>query len=76
MRHEVHYWTVTSPFAEGKNDIFTNEALVSVAWEYGKSVAQVILRWLIQRGVTAIPKSVNKERIEENVNIFDFELSF
>lgn len=63
------------PFAEGKNDIFTNELLVSIAQKYKKSVAQVILRWLTQRGIVAIPKSVRKERMEENFNIFDFELS-
>lgn len=63
------------PFAEGKNNIFQNEVLLSVAEKYGKTVAQVILRWLIQRQVVAIPKSVRKERIAENFNIFDFELS-
>ena len=63
------------PFAEGKNNIFKNEALLSIAGKYGKSVAQVILRWLTQREVVAIPKSVRKERIVENFNIFDFELS-
>ena len=63
------------PFAEGKNDIFNNELLRSIAAKYRKTVAQVILRWLIQRGVVAIPKSVRKERIIENFTIFDFELS-
>ena len=63
------------PFAEGKNNMFTNELLASIAKKHGKSVAQVVLRWLIQRGVTAIPKSVRKERIAENFDIFDFELS-
>jgi len=62
------------PFAEGKNDIFSNELLQSIAGKYNKSIAQVILRWLTQRGVVAIPKSVRKERMEENINIFDFEL--
>lgn len=62
------------PFAEGKNNMFQNETLVEVAKKYNKSVAQVILRWLTQRGVVAIPKSVHKERIIENFNIFDFEL--
>lgn len=62
------------PFAEGKHDIFTNEVLRSVASKYRKTVAQTILRWLTQRGVVAIPKSVRKERIEENFNVFDFEL--
>ena len=63
------------PFAEGKNNIFQNELLLSIAGKYRKTVAQVILRWLTQRGVVVIPKSVRKERIEENFNIFDFELS-
>jgi 2,5-diketo-D-gluconate reductase A len=63
------------PFAEGKNGIFQNELLASIGKKYNKSFAQVILRWLTQRGVVAIPKSVRKERMEENFNIFDFELS-
>ncbi|OMP76608.1 aldo/keto reductase [[Flexibacter] sp. ATCC 35208] len=63
------------PFAEGKNNIFKNELLASIGAKYNKSVAQVILRWLTQRGVVAIPKSVRKERMEENFSIFDFELS-
>ncbi|KYG27783.1 aldo/keto reductase [Priestia endophytica] len=63
------------PFAEGRNNMFQNEVLVSIAKKYNKSVAQVILRWLTQREIVAIPKSVHKERIIENFNIFDFELS-
>jgi diketogulonate reductase-like aldo/keto reductase len=63
------------PFAEGRNNLFQNELLLSIAAKYKKSVAQVVLRWLKQRGVIAIPKSVKKERIKENFNIFDFELS-
>jgi 2,5-diketo-D-gluconate reductase A len=63
------------PFAEGKNNIFQNELLRSIAGKYNKTVAQTILRWLTQRGVVVIPKSVRKERIIENFNIFDFELS-
>jgi len=63
------------PFAEGKNNIFQNELLLSIGGKYRKSVAQVILRWLTQREVVVIPKSVRKERIEENFNIFDFVLS-
>lgn len=63
------------PFAEGKNNIFQNELLLSIAGKYNKTVAQVILRWLTQRGVIVIPKSVRKERMVENFNIFDFELS-
>ena len=62
------------PFAEGKNNLFNNEVLLSIANKYNRSVAQVVLRWLIQRGIVAIPKSVRKERMEENFNIFDFEL--
>ena len=63
------------PFAEGKNNIFHNELLLSIGRKYNKSIAQVVLRWLIQRGVVAIPKSVRKERMAENFNIFDFALS-
>lgn len=63
------------PFAEGRNNIFQNEVLVSIAQKYNKTVAQVILRWLIQRGIVAIPKTVHKERMIENIDIFDFELS-
>ena len=63
------------PFAEGRNNMFGNEVLVSIAKNHNKSVAQVILRWLTQRGIVVIPKSVHKERIIENFNIFDFELS-
>jgi 2,5-diketo-D-gluconate reductase A len=63
------------PFAEGKHNIFNNEVLRSIAHMHHKTVAQVILRWLTQRGVVAIPKSVRKERIAENFNVFDFQLS-
>lgn len=63
------------PFAEGRNNMFQNEVLESIAAKHNKSVAQVILRWLTQREVVVIPKSVRKERIVENFNIFDFELS-
>lgn len=63
------------PFAEGKNNIFLNELLGSISNKYNKSIAQVILRWLTQRGVVAIPKSVRKERMEENFNSLDFDLS-
>jgi diketogulonate reductase-like aldo/keto reductase len=69
---QIESW---GPFAEGKHNIFQNELLLSIAGKYGKTVAQVILRWLTQRGVVVIPKSVRKERIVENFNIFDFELS-
>lgn len=63
------------PLAEGKHGIFTNEILISIASKYGKTVAQVVLRWNVQRGVVVIPKSTRKERIEENLNIWDFALS-
>jgi 2,5-diketo-D-gluconate reductase A len=63
------------PFAEGKNDLFSNELLVGIGAKYQKTVAQVVLRWLLQRGVVAIPKSVRLERITENFQVFDFELS-
>jgi 2,5-diketo-D-gluconate reductase A len=69
---QIESW---GPFAEGRNNIFGNELLLSIAGKYNKSVAQVILRWLTQRGVVAIPKSVRKERIVENFNVFDFELN-
>jgi 2,5-diketo-D-gluconate reductase A len=69
---QIESW---GPFAEGKNNIFHNELLQAISKKYNKSIAQVILRWLIQRGVIAIPKSVRKERIKENFNIFDFNLS-
>lgn len=62
------------PFAEGKNGLFTNEVLQSIGEKHGKSTAQVVLRWLNQRGIVAIPKSVRKERMAENFAIFDFEL--
>ena len=69
---QIESW---GPFAEGKNNIFHNELLQSIAGKYNKSIAQVILRWLTQRGVVAIPKSVRKERMAENLNSLDFELS-
>jgi diketogulonate reductase-like aldo/keto reductase len=69
---QIESW---GPFAEGKNNIFHNEVLSTIGEKYNKSVAQVILRWLIQRGVVAIPKSVRKERMVENFNVFDFKLS-
>jgi diketogulonate reductase-like aldo/keto reductase len=69
---QIESW---GPFAEGRNNIFQNELLLSIAGKYDKTVAQVILRWLTQREVVVIPKSVRKERIVENFRIFDFELS-
>jgi 2,5-diketo-D-gluconate reductase A len=68
---QIQSW---ASFAEGRNDMFQNEHLLSLAKKYDKSVAQIILRWLIQRGVAVIPKSVKKERMAENLNVFDFEL--
>ncbi len=69
---QIQSW---GPFAEGKNDIFNNETLKTIAVKYNKSVAQIILRWLTQRGIIAIPKSVRKERMKENFDVFTFELS-
>ena len=63
------------PFAEGKNHIFTDPRIAVIGEKYGKSNGQVILRWLLQRGIVAIPKSVHKVRMEENFDVFDFELS-
>ncbi|MBT2649845.1 aldo/keto reductase [Bacillus sp. ISL-34] len=68
---QIESW---APLAEGKNNIFENEKLLQLANKYGKSVAQIILRWLVQRDIVVIPKSIHKERIIENINIFDFEL--
>ncbi len=64
-----------APFAAGRNNIFSNELLLSLAKKYNKSVSQIILRWLIQRNIVAIPKSIHRERIVENFAIFDFEIS-
>ncbi|WP_431610214.1 aldo/keto reductase [Chryseobacterium sp. 'Rf worker isolate 10'] len=69
---QIESW---GPFAEGKNDIFNNKILKGIAEKYNKSVAQIILNWLTSRNVIVIPKSVRKERMAENFNIFDFELS-
>lgn len=69
---QIESW---GPFAEGQHNIFENELLRSIAGKYQKTVGQVILRWLTQRGVVAIPKSVRQERIVENFTIFDFDLS-
>jgi diketogulonate reductase-like aldo/keto reductase len=68
---QIESW---GPFAEGKNDMFKNELLQSIGDKYNKSIAQVVLRWLTQRGVVAIPKSVRKERMAENLNSLDFQL--
>lgn len=64
-----------APFAEGNHGIFTHPVLSSIGEKYGKSAAQVALRWNVQRGVVVIPKSVHKDRMEQNMNIWDFELS-
>lgn len=69
---QIESW---GPLAEAKNDIFQNKLLKSIAQKHNKSVAQTILRWLIQRDIVVIPKSVHKERIVENINVFDFELT-
>lgn len=63
------------PFAEGNHGVFTHPVLTAIGQKYGKSAAQVALRWNVQRGVVVIPKSVHKERIEQNMNIWDFQLS-
>lgn len=64
-----------APLAEGKNDIFTNEIIAKIGEKYHRSNAQVILRWLIQRGLVVIPKTIHKVRMAENFDVFDFELS-
>lgn len=64
-----------APFAEGKNDVFNNEILKSIGQKYNKSTAQVILRWLVQRKIVVIPKSSTVERMRENIDVFNFELS-
>ena len=68
---QIESW---GPFAEGKNNVFHNEVLASVAEKHSKTVAQVILRWLTKRDIVVIPKSVRKERMAENFNLFDFDL--
>lgn len=68
---QIESW---ASFAEGRNDIFKNELLLSIAGKHERTVAQIILRWLIQRDVIVIPKSVHRERITENFRVFDFEL--
>ncbi len=64
-----------APFAEGRNGMFTNPVLTEIGNRYGKSVGQVILRWLVQRGIVPLAKTVRKERMQENLNIFDFSLT-
>lgn len=69
---QIEAW---APFAEGHHDLFTNPVLAEIGEQYGKSVGQVVLRWLMQRGIVALAKSVRPERMAENIDIFDFELS-
>ncbi|MDE6001012.1 MAG: aldo/keto reductase [Clostridia bacterium] len=69
---QIEAW---APFGEGRGGLFTNETIAKIAAKYNKSVAQVILRWELQRGIVVIPKSVHLERMEQNFNVFDFELS-
>jgi 2,5-diketo-D-gluconate reductase A len=70
VQHEA--W---AQFAEGRNDLFSNPILSAVGQAHGKSVGQVVLRWLIQRSIVVIPKSVRRDRMEENLDVFDFELT-
>jgi len=69
---QVEAW---APFAEGRHDLFTNPTLAEIGKQYGKTVGQVVLRWLMQRGIVALAKTVRTERMAENIAIFDFELS-
>ncbi|EHI97633.1 Methylglyoxal reductase (NADPH-dependent) [Clostridium sp. DL-VIII] len=69
---QIQAW---APFAEGKNNLFSNEILKEIGDKYSKSIAQVALRYLIQRGVSVLPKSVSKERMIQNIDVFDFELT-
>ena len=69
---QIESW---GPFAEGRNNLFSDPLLSEIGGTHGKSVAQVVLRWLIQRNVVVIPKSVRRERMAENFDVFDFELS-
>ena len=69
---QIESW---GPFAEGRNNLFTDPTLSEIGAAHGKSVAQVVLRWLIQRDVVVIPKSVRPERMRENIDVFDFELT-
>lgn len=69
---QIEAW---APFGEGRGGLFENETIAKIAAKYGKTVAQVILRWELQRDIVVIPKSVHKDRMEQNFNVFDFELS-
>jgi 2,5-diketo-D-gluconate reductase A len=70
---QVEAW---APFTEAKNNIFKNELMLSIAAKHKKSVAQIILRWLLQREIVVLSKSVRKERMIENINVLDFESNF
>ncbi|MGO3792952.1 MAG: aldo/keto reductase [Enterococcus gilvus] len=69
---QIEAW---APFAEGHHELFTNPVLAEIGAQYGKSVGQVVLRWLMQRGIVALAKSVRPERMAENIDVFDFELT-
>lgn len=69
---QVEAW---APFAEGRHELFTNPVLAEIGAQYGKTVGQVVLRWLLQRGIVALAKTVRPERMAENIDIFDFKLS-
>ncbi|BBM16613.1 2,5-diketo-D-gluconic acid reductase [Enterococcus avium] len=69
---QIEAW---APFAEGHHELFTNPVLAEIGAQYGKSVGQVVLRWLMQRGIVALAKSVRSERMAENIDVFDFELT-
>lgn len=71
LRIQPQAW---GPFAEGRNGLFENETLAAIGRKHGKSVAQIVLRWLVQRGIVTIPKTVRRERMAENLAIFDFAL--
>lgn len=79
MQKDLKSWGIQmeswAPFAQGKNNLFGNELLVGLASKYKKSIAQVVLRWMIQKQVVVIPKSADAKRINENFNVFDFDLS-
>lgn len=74
MREQGVQAEAWAPFAEGRNKLFENEALADIARKHGRTVGQVVLRWVVQRGVVALAKSVRKERMEENLRVFDFAL--
>lgn len=69
---QIESW---GPFAQGSKNIFTNSTLIEIAEAHGKLVGQVVLRWHIQRGVVVIPKSTNSDRMKQNLDVFDFELT-